>query len=87
VAILLIESARETHVPVAVSINDVGIQRGRVSCSRYTSRSSWDKGWHNVTTHPFLVRRIVGELIAWCFSAGGTTKSEVMDMIREEIQC
>jgi len=69
VAVLHIEAARETHVHVAVSFDDVGVHWGRVSCSRANSRNSWDKSWHNARTHPTLACRIFCEWGAWCLAS------------------
>ena len=66
VSVLHIETARETHIHVCVSFDDVGVHRGRVSCGRADSRRSWDKNWHDARTHSSLARRIVGEWGAWC---------------------
>ena len=68
VAVLHIETARETHVHVAVSFDNVGVHWGRVSCSRTDSLHSRDKSWHDACTHPTLVHRIVGEWGAWCLA-------------------
>ena len=65
VSVLHIETARETHVHVGVSFDDVGVHRGRVSCGHADSRCSRDKSWHDARTHSSLVRRIVGEWGAW----------------------
>jgi len=66
VAVLHIKTARETHVHVAVSFDDVGVHWGRVWCSRVDPRHSRDKSWHDAHTHPTLARQIVGEWGAWC---------------------
>jgi len=66
VAVLHIETTRETPVHVAVSFGDVGVHWGRVSCSRANSRHSRDKSWHDARTHPTLARQIVGEWGVWC---------------------
>jgi hypothetical protein len=66
VAIFHIESTRETHVHVAVSLDNVGIHRGRVSCSRDASLYSWYKGWHNAPAYLTLAHCIVGKWSAWC---------------------
>jgi len=66
VAVLHIETARETHVHVALSFDDVRVHWGHVSCSPADSRHSRDKSWHDACTHPTLARRIVGEWGAWC---------------------
>ena len=66
VAVLRIEAARETHVYVAVSFDDVGVHWGRVLCSRADSRDSRDKSWHDARTHSTLACQIVGEWSAWC---------------------
>ena len=65
VSVLHIETARETHVHVGVSFDDVGVHRGRVSCGHADSRCSRDKSWHDACTHSSLARRIVGEWGAW----------------------
>ena len=65
VSVLHIETARETHVHVCVSFDDVGVHGGRVSCSRADSHRSRDKRWNNARTNPSLARRIVGEWGAW----------------------
>ena len=66
VSVLHIETARETHIHVCVSFDDVGVHRGRVSCGRADSRRSRDKSWHDARTHSSLARRIVGAWGAWC---------------------
>jgi hypothetical protein len=66
VAVLHIETARETHVHVAVSFDDVGVHWGRVSCRRVNPRHSRNNSWHDACTHPTLARQIVGEWGAWC---------------------
>jgi len=66
VAVLHIEAARETHVHVAVSFDDVGLHWGRVSCSHAGSRNSRDKSWHDACSHPTLACRIVCKWGAWC---------------------
>ena len=66
VSVLHIETARETHVHVCVSFDDVGVHGGRVSCGRADSHRSRDKRWNNARTNPSLARRIVGEWGAWC---------------------
>ena len=65
VSVLHIETARETHVHVGVSFDDVGVHRGRVSCGHADSRCSRDKSWHDACTHSALARRIVGKWGAW----------------------
>ena len=72
VAVLHIETARETHVHVGVSFDGVGVHRGRVSCGHADSRCSWDKSWHDARTHSSLARRIVGEWGAWSLASTWT---------------
>ena len=66
VAIFHIESTQETHIHFAVSLDDVGIHRGCVLCSRDASRYSRYKGWHNAPVHPILACCVVGKWGAWC---------------------
>ncbi len=61
VFVLHIKTARETHVYVDVSFDDVGVHWCRVPCSPADSRHSRDKTWHDARTHSSLARRIVGE--------------------------
>ena len=69
VSVLHIETARETHVHVAVSFDDVGVHWCRVPCSRAYSRHSRDKNWHDAPTHSSLARQIVGEWGAWSLAS------------------
>ena len=66
VSVFHIETARETHVHVAVLFDDVGVHGGRVLCGRADSHRSRDKRWNNACTNPSLARRIVGEWGEWC---------------------
>ncbi len=73
VSVFDIKTARETHVQVAVSFDDVGVHRGRVSCSsRANSRCPGDKCWYDACTHSSLARRIVGEWGAWSSASSRT---------------
>ncbi len=65
VAIFHIKFTRETRIHVAVSFVDVGIHRGRITCSRDASRCSGYKGWHNAPAHPTLAHCVVGKWGAW----------------------
>ncbi len=73
VSVLDIKTARETHVHVAVSFDDVGVHRGRVSCSSHAnSRYPGDKRWYDACTHSSLARRIVGKWGAWSSASSRT---------------
>ena len=63
VTIFHIESTQETHVHVVVSFEDVGIHRGRISCSCDASRYY---RWHYAPANPTLVCCVVSNWGAWC---------------------
>ena len=66
VAVLHIETARETHIHVAVSFDDVGVHWCRVLCSRADTRRSRDKSWHDACTRSTMACRIVCEWGVYC---------------------
>ena len=71
VSVLHIETARETHIHVAVSFDDVGVHWCCVSCSRADTRRSRDKSWHDACTRSTVACRIVCKWGAYCLASTG----------------